>query len=65
MNQDGWGTDVPVSMPEPIDEADIILPLGQSHVFTANGMRLHTSRAVVAEIVANSYTPVDKGDPAG
>lgn len=58
-----WGSDVPVSMPEPVDQGDVLLDFG-SHVFTANGMRINMSRAVRAEITANAYEPIDKGDPA-
>jgi len=56
-----WGSDVPVSMPEPIDEDDIIIDFG-THVFTSTGMKLNASRSVRQEIVSNSYTPVDGGD---
>jgi hypothetical protein len=60
-----WGTDVPVSMPEPIDETEILLPIGDSHVFTPDGMKVHMSKAVRAEITSRVYRPVDQGDPAG
>jgi hypothetical protein len=56
-----WGSDVPVSMPEPIDESEILVDFG-THVFTATGMKLYASASVRQEIVASAYVPVDGGD---
>lgn len=56
-----WGSDVPVSMPAPIDEGDIIIDFG-SHVFTPDGMKIYFSRAVREDIVSAAYLPIDRGD---
>ena len=61
MSENSWGSDVPVSMPQPIDPSDILIDFG-SHVFTPDGMKVNMSRAVRAEIAANAYEPIDKGD---
>lgn len=62
MSEDtAWGSDVPVSMPEPIDENEILIDFG-THVFTRGGMRVYSSRSVRESIVSNAYTPVDGGD---
>jgi hypothetical protein len=60
-NASGWGSDVPVSMPVPIDDQDIVLDMG-THAFTPDGLRVWMSKAVREEIVTNAYTPVDGGD---
>lgn len=60
-NVTSWGSDVPVSMPVPIDEETILIDFG-THVFTPNGMRVYMTRAVREDIVANAYAPVDGGD---
>lgn len=56
-----WGSDVPISMPEPIDESEVLIDMG-SHAFTPDGLRIVMSRSVREEIVSSSYTPVDGGD---
>ncbi len=56
-----WGSDARVSMPEPIDPADVVIDFG-SHVLTPDGLRLNVSRAVRDEIVSFAYLPVDVGE---
>lgn len=60
-NDYAWGSDVPVSMPEPIEPSDILLDFG-THVFTPDGMKLNMSAAVRAEVMASAYRPIDKGE---
>lgn len=61
MSDTAWGSDVPVSMPVPIDQDEVLIDFG-THVFTKTGMKINASHAVRAEIIANSYRPVDGGD---
>lgn len=56
-----WGSDAPVSMPEPIDDQIVLVDFG-SHVLTPYGMRLKMNGAVRSEIVATSITPIDGGE---
>ncbi len=55
----GWGCDVPVSMPEPISSDEIRLDMG-SHAFTEDGLRINVSRADVQQIASPTYAPLDQ-----
>ena len=55
---DSWGSDVPVSMPRPIDSNEVLIDFG-THVFTPDGLKLSMSESVRDEIRASRYAPTD------
>lgn len=55
-----WGCDVPISMPEPVDPADVVVDMG-SHVFTPQGLKINVTSSVLAEIFAPTYAPPEQG----
>lgn len=52
-----WGSDVTPSLPEPVDQTQVLLQLGDTHVMTPDGMKLNMSAAVREEIFAARYSP--------
>lgn len=56
-NDNGWGCDVQVSMPEPVAVSAVRLDMG-SHAFTDDGLRVNLSRADVEQISTPAYSPV-------
>lgn len=54
----GWGCDVPVSMPEPVDHSEVRLDMG-SHVFTDQGLRVNISRADLQQIATPTFAPIE------
>lgn len=55
-NQTSWGCDVPISMPEPVEEYSEAVEMG-SHIFTPNGLRINVNKAVLQELYAPTYAP--------
>ena len=53
---DHWGSDVPPSMPEPIDPSQILVDFG-THVFTPDGLRIKMSREVREDLISHAFLP--------
>jgi hypothetical protein len=51
-----WGCDVPVSMPEPVEDFAATAEMG-SHVFTPRGLRINANLATLQETYAPTYAP--------
>jgi hypothetical protein len=49
LEPSGWACDVPVSMPEPISAAEVLIDMG-SHAFTENGLFHNLTQADLHEI---------------
>lgn len=56
MSANGWGSDVPVSLPEPVSSSDVRVDMG-SHAFTDNGLYLNVSRADLDTIATPTFAP--------
>lgn len=55
--QTSWGCDVPISMPDPVPDADLPSVSMGSHIFTINGLRINTNKATLQEQYAPTYAP--------
>lgn len=54
-----WGCDVPISMPDPVEDDLVEFVDMGSHVFTVNGLRINANKAALQEIFAPTYAPPD------
>lgn len=52
-----WGTDVPVSLPQPLDDASAVSIPMDGFCFTANGLAFDLSRADFDRISTPSFAP--------
>jgi hypothetical protein len=51
-----WGSDVPVSMPQPLEDVGLVPMFG--FVFTINGLRHDISEADHERLSRSGYTPI-------
>jgi hypothetical protein len=52
-----WASDTQISMPEPIDPAEVLLDMGGGFAFTADGMRHLLSQSDVRNLSVPYFGP--------
>lgn len=59
-----WGSDGPVSLPQPLPTTDTDMAEMDGFCFTPDGLRPRLSLADREELLANAFRPEPKGDQA-